>query len=214
MSQTRSLLLTRPDFDRTTRYVSAWAGEVIDFAKTKGSKFFDLAGERAKIVVFESMLKKQQPDLIFLNGHGGTDCVSGQDYEILVKKGVNEHILSGKIVYALSCSSGKELGPASIKAGAKAYIGYSEEFVFIFDEHQRTHPGQDNLGQAFSEPSNQVMISLLKGHTPREAYVASKKSYIRSIQKLVTSRTPKKETAAIKYLLWNLRHLSINEQVV
>jgi hypothetical protein len=174
-----SLLVTMPNFDLTTRYISVWAKKIIKLAQEKGDEVFNLEKKRANRKEFESMMKKNEPTIVFLNGHGDYDLVAGQDNEILVKIGEeNEKLLKSKIVYALSCRSGKILGPSSVKFGASAYIGYDEDFIFLYDETKRTRPEQDKTAEMFLEPSNQVMVSLLKNHTPKEAHQNSKQSYV------------------------------------
>lgn len=115
------LLVIRPKHDDTTHYLFHWAQEIINLAKEKGIKVLDLDKERANKNEFESVVAKMRPSFIFLNGHGNTDHITGADNKTLIQVGDNEKILQNKSVYALSCSSAKELGPASIGAGADAY---------------------------------------------------------------------------------------------
>lgn len=201
------LLVTRPSFDLTTRYISAWAEKIIDIAKKKGNKVFDLDKKRANRKEFESMIKKNEPTIVFFNGHGDYDVVTGQDNEELVRADGNEKILKSKIVYALSCRSGKILGPSSVKSGADAYIGYDEDFIFLYDEKKRARPEQDKTAEMFLEPSNQVMVSLLKDHGPKEAHNNSKQSFARRIKKLLSSQSTALESAAVRYLIWDMQHL-------
>lgn len=203
---TRRILVTRPNSDRTTRYISEWAKGVIEFAQQKSCDVLDLAGKRANRKEFESMIRKNAPSFLFLNGHGNVDVVTGQDEEPLVQAGVNEEVLKGAVTYALSCSSGKTLGPKAIDRGATAYIGYREEFIFLFDETRRTRPAEDELAAHFFESSNQVAVSLLKGHTAKEAHENSKQSFGRGIRKLLTSQATDQESAAIRYLFWDMQH--------
>lgn len=200
------MLTTRPNSDRTTRYIAEWAQQVIDLAKQKGHNVLDLAGQRANRKEFESMVRKNKPSFLFLNGHGNADVVTGQNEEPLVQVNDNEEILKGSVTYALSCSAGKTLGPHAVKNGATAFIGYRDEFIFLFNEAQRTRPGQDALAVFFAEPSNQVAISLLKGHTAKEAHEKSKRTFVRGIRKLLTSQATDQESAAIRYLLWDMQH--------
>ncbi|OGF38218.1 hypothetical protein A2482_04090 [Candidatus Falkowbacteria bacterium RIFOXYC2_FULL_48_21] len=202
-----SLLVTRPNFDLTTRYISAWAKKVIDFAKEKGVKVFDLDRARANRKEFESMVKRNNPAIIFLNGHGDYDVVDGQDNETLVRAGENEKMLCAKVVYALSCRSGKILGPSSIERGAEAYIGYTEDFIFLYDDEKRTRPEQDKTVEMFLEPSNQVVVSLLKNHTPMEACNNAKRAFSKRIGKLLTSNSTDLGGAAVKYLIWDRHNL-------
>jgi len=69
--------------------------------------------------------------------------------EILVEVGENEYILKDTIVFSLSCSSAKRLGISSIKAGAKAYIGYNEDFIFAYTDGFLTRAEQDPLAKLF-----------------------------------------------------------------
>ncbi|MBI2443770.1 MAG: hypothetical protein HYV42_00820 [Candidatus Magasanikbacteria bacterium] len=208
------LLVTRPNFDLTTRYISTWANKIITLAKEKGSDVFDLDKKRASRKEFESMIKKNEPTIVFLNGHGNYDVVTGQDNEELVRAGDNEKLLKSKVIYALSCRSGKILGPSSIKAEADAYIGYDEDFIFLYDENKRTRPEQDKTAEIFLEPSNQVMVSLLKNHTPKEAHKNSKQSFARKIKKLLSSQSTVLESSAVRYLIWNMQHQVCCEGVV
>ena len=206
------LLVTRPEYDYTTRYISAWAKKVIEEATARGCRVLDLVGERASKKELESMLVKQKPSLVFLNGHGGDNLVTGQDEKIIIKAGENEHLLKNTLTYALSCKSAKILGPESVKKGASAYIGYQEDFVFMFNEEKRTRPEDDKIAALFLDPSNQVIISLIKGHTARESCSNGKKSFARNIQKLVTSQTSKADTSTLRYLLWDLKNLVVHEK--
>src|SRR3989338_250123 len=117
------LIITRPQHDITTRYLSSWAGDIIDFAKKKGIGVCDLVREKANRAEFEGRVKKIKPKVIFLNGHGCDDCVTGHDNNVLVSVDKNHNILNNKITYALSCNSGKKLGPKVVENGTATYIG-------------------------------------------------------------------------------------------
>lgn len=201
-----SILVTRPNFDLTTRYLFVWAKKIIELATEKCGQVFDLNGKRANRKEFESMTRKHEPSLVFLNGHGDSDVVAGQNNEELVRAGENEKILKSKIIYALSCRSGKILGPESIKSGAEAYIGYDEDFIFLYEENKQTHPEQDKQAEMFLEPANQVMVSLLKNHSPHEAHLNSKKAFARKIMKFLSSESSATESSAIRYLIWDMQH--------
>jgi len=207
-----SLLVTRPNFDLTTRYLFVWAKKIIELAEEKCGKVFDLSEKRANRKEFESMMKKHEPDIVFLNGHGDLKVVAGQDNEELVRVGENEEILKSKTTYAFSCSSAKVLGPQSIKSGADAYIGYDEDFIFLYDENKRTRPEQDKIAEMFLEPANQVMVSLLKDHSPKEAHINSKNSFVRNIRKLLSSQSTATEGSVVRYLIWDMQHLVCHER--
>lgn len=199
-----TLLVTRPKYDDTTYYLFYWAGEIIKLAKQKGIKTLDLGRERAIKDELESMVAKMQPSFIFFNGHGNVDCITGCDNKILVRVGDNEKILEAKSVYALSCSSAKELGPASIDAGARAYLGYDNVFIFSYEINKISNPLNDKTAELFLGPSNQLVISILKGHTAGESYDKSQECFLQNIQKIAASQTS--DLGLIPYLLWNKMH--------
>jgi hypothetical protein len=151
------------------------------------------------------MIGRIDPGLVFLNGHGNENQVTGQDNEALLSLGDNENILKDKTVYALSCRSGKLLGPGSIKSGTSSYIGYEEDFIFLYDEKRINRPREDKTAEIFLEPSNQVMISLLKGHTTKEAHKNSKQSFAKRIRKMLSSQSTRIESSAVRYLIWDMQ---------
>jgi hypothetical protein len=202
-----SLLVTRPNYDITTRIISAFAEEVLEFANSKGIKVFDLADTDANKAKFESMIKKHNPKLVFINGHGSETLVTGQDQEVLLEAGVNEEIMKGKTIYALSCRSASILGLESIKSGAKAYIGYRDDFIFQYSVEKMSRPKEDKTAALFIKPSNQIVISLLKGHTAMEAKENGREYIIRNIKELISSKTSSDSSVTLRYLVWNLQNL-------
>jgi len=199
-----TLLVTRPKYDDTTHYLFYWAQEIINLAREKGIKVLDLDIERANKNEFESMVAKMRPSFIFLNGHGDADRITGVDDETLIQAGKNEEVIKNKSVYVLSCSSAKELGPASIDAGANAYLGYNDVFIFSYESDKLSKPLNDKTAELFLGPSNQLMVSILKGHTAKESYDRSQKCFLQNIQKLVTSESS--DASLIPYLLWDKMH--------
>lgn len=200
------MLITRPNHDVTTHYLSAWSREVIVEAKQRGVAVTDLVGKRTTRREFSSVVTKTHPSFVMLNGHGDERTVTGYDNEPLVVEGENDILLRGAIIYARSCRSAVHLGPACVRNGTDAYIGYTDDFVFFIDEVNIARPGEDRTAKRFLEPSNHVAITLLKGHTTAEAHAKSRAMVLRTIQTLMTSETPKEEKELIPYLRWNLIH--------
>jgi len=202
----KTILATRPDFELTTKYISSWAKKVLDFAQEKEVVVFDLDKEKANRQALEAVIREQSPDFIFLNGHGDYDKVCGQNNECLVGADDNEEILSGKVVYALSCRSAGILGKKAVEKGALSYIGYTEDFIFLYDGKQKSFPLQDKIAELFLSPSNQVVFSLLGGCSGREASQNSKDSFLANVKKLLTSEAPKEQKGIVRYLLWDRHH--------
>lgn len=200
------MIVTRPQYDITTKYLSVWAGEVINFAKEKGIEVFDLFKEKANKNDFSGRVKKLQPEIIFLNGHGDDGCITGHDEEKLVEAGNNHDILHGAITYALSCNSGKILGQKVAENNESTYIGYEDKFIFVADKNYSTRPQDDPMAKPFMEASNQVMISLLKGNRAGDASEKSKNKFKEYFVKLSSSQADPDSLQVAQCLWWNMRN--------
>ena len=200
----KTLLITRPKHDSTVRCLFYWTKEIVKLAEEKGIKVWNMEGDKANRKEVESILKKRNRSLVFLNGHGDDGAVAGHDDEILVEAGDNEDVLNSKITYALSCRSGKKLGPKSIEKGAKGYIGYDDDFIFIADPNKIADPLSDQTAGLFFEASNQIMTSLLKGHSIKQCHDRSLKIFAKNAMKVSTGGS--KDYLLATYLLWNAEH--------
>lgn len=200
------LIVTRPHHDITTSYLSVWAKDIVEFAEQKGADVIDLPGKTANRKELESRIKKLQPELVFLNGHGDDDRVAGHDNEILVKSDDNHDILKGRITYALACKSGQGLGRRISEDDGATYIGYSDDFVFMSDRSYVSRPLNDPKAEPFKKSSNQVMISLLKGHSAKEASERSKNVFKEQFDRLLSSSANPDSLPTAKYLWWNMRN--------
>jgi hypothetical protein len=204
---TKKILITRPEHDDTTHYLSHWNQHSIEIAQTKGFKTFDLHRKRANRKEVEGILSKQDPDLVVLNGHGNDNVVAGHRDNPLIVNGQNEELLKGRITYAISCRSAKKLGRKSVTSGAKAYIGYEDDFIFFYDPHKVSRPLKDKTAELFLKPATEVVISLIKGSMAGEAADKSKQSFKINMRKLLSSESAEKEASMAKYLWWDMRNL-------
>lgn len=209
------LLITRPDHDITTRYLSAWSKKVIEVADKKNVQILDLKRQKANLKELKSRILKMKPSFIIFNGHGADNYVAGYEDKVLIKAGNNENLLESKIVYAVSCRSAVELGPKSIKADTLTYIGYTGDFIFCHDMSKITRPLDDKIAKLFLEPSNQVSISLIKGNTAEDSTNRSKQFFWRNVQKMLSSEGTQKSNQYAKYLWWNMKHqVCLGEQEI
>lgn len=202
----KTMLITRPEHDDTTHYLSSWSKEAIIIAQKKGILVLDLHREKANKKITVSMLSKQNPTLIVFNGHGTEAVVCGHNKEPLLIAEKNEQLLKDKIVYAISCKSAKELGPKSVQSGAKAYIGYNDDFIFFYDPKKITYPLEDETAKLFLEPSYELIISLIKGNAVEESCKRSKRLFEDNIRKLLSSKATEEETSMARYLWWDSIH--------
>lgn len=202
----KTILITRPRYDEPTNYLYYWAGLIIKEAQKKNYRVLDLDGQKANLKDFSGRIKKTQPELVVLNGHGSVDTIAGHDGQVLLSVDKNESLLSNKISYALACSSAKKLGKCLIEKGAKSFIGYEEDFIFLHEKDKLSRPINDKTAGLFLEPSNLVASTLIKGNTAKEAYDRSQKEFRHNIRRLVVSESPQEDKSPITWLYWDMIH--------
>ncbi len=166
VKSTTSILVTCPDYDRMTRYLSAWASIFIKQAQDHGHEVNILKERNTTRANFEGMVTKMRPAIIFVNGHGAADRLAGHDHKIIIDF-KSAKIQKDAMVYAVSCKSAKELGVEAVVQGAKGYVGYTEDFILVSQPDKTRHPKDDTTAALFLEPSNEVVTALVKGHTAR-----------------------------------------------
>lgn len=196
-------LITRPDHDDTVFYLHEFSKELIEIAKDKGFKVLDCDRKKANRKTVQQMIQEQKPELIMFNGHGNPPTICGHKNEALIKQGENEEILEEKIVYARSCSTASSLGPSAVKKGAKTFIGYTEDFVFLIDNSRTANPLKDEFAKPFLTASNQIIKSLLNGRTALEAHQRSQKVFDEQIESLQKSDAPPEAQHLLPWLFWD-----------
>lgn len=199
-------LITRPNHDKVTEYLSAWSSEIIKSGELKGISFLDLHGENASKKKVESYLFKQSPEVVLFNGHGSPSKVCGFKDEVLVENNINDFLLKDKIVYSLSCSSALVLGQSAIKKGAKSFIGYKQSFILCTDKNREATPLKDNIAYSFLEPSNRLSISILNGSSVNEASYKSKEEFKKEISKYSSTKSIPGADRVASALLWNMNN--------
>jgi|ERR1700722_3469666 len=195
-------LVTRPRYEETTNYLFYWAGELLREAKERKIPVIDLDKEKARRTVVESYLTKKSPDVVIINGHGNETCVVGQDGEQLLIAGQNTHLMKGRRVYIRACRAGRQLGPDIIRNGAAGFVGYVQDFIFPYDKDSVQRPLDDEYAKPNLECSNQVAISLLKGHSADEAHQEGVRAFRKKLDALMTSNS--RNSAVATCLIWNM----------
>lgn len=199
------LLITRPNYDDATGYLSYYAKQIINFAEKKNIKVLDLIRPRLTKKEFSNLISKQDPLLVFFNAHGNEKIIYGDKIrgkeETLIEENKNHSLLNKRITYARACWSAASLGKACTKEGG-CFIGYKTPFSFWIDERWSSKPSNDNIARLFLEPSNLIVISLLKGNTTKEAFNKSLDMSKRNVLKLLKIQEEPGATASIM-LLWN-----------
>lgn len=190
-----------------TRYLSAWAHVFIREISEKGREVYVLKEKDTNRKKFEGMVAKNKPSVLFLNGHGNTNVVTGHDHEVILdSKSVG--LIKDLTVYAVSCQSAQGLGRLAVSNGVKGYVGYLEDFILISQSSKMRHPTEDTTAALFMEPSNQVIRSLAKGHTPAEAVKKGKAAFSESIRKALNSDVQSDDDKYVSFLLWDRQWLT------
>ena len=201
------MLVTRPEHDDTTFYLSAWAGLVVKEARQRGITVFDLRGEKANRQHLQSLFQTANPDIVMFNGHGSEHMITGHEQEPLIVCGENDGFLNGRVVYAVACRAALQLGPSCTSTGGcRAFLGYDDDFVFYSDTSKTSHPLLDRVARPPMEASNQVPLSLIKGNSPAEAFARAQEHFRKHIRSLIRSREPE-APYILQALIHNMTHL-------
>lgn len=177
----------------------------MNIAKSKSYSVLDLQGRKATQKYFASYIKKNNPVMIFFNGHGSQNTITGYENEVLVESDKNENLLSFKIIYARTCESARILGKKSVEEGAVTFIGYINKYVFLYMAGKVTKPLQDPIAKLFLEPSNLVPTSLLKGNTTLDAYEKSQQGTRKNLCFALSTKASLFERNTAPYLWSNIR---------
>lgn len=207
MSRTSTLLITAPDYDLVTRYLSAWAVLCASELSAHHHQVHMLKGNKVNRKNFEGYITKNKPNVVFINGHGSHDTITGHEYDVIADVR-SATIFKGTEVYALSCKSAIALGAAAMSAGAKAYIGYVQDFILVSQPDKTTHPKDDATASLFLEPSKVIVTTLAKGHGPEVAIAKGRQAYNESIRKALNSDVQSDDDKFISFLVWNRQFLT------
>ena len=173
----KRFLITRPTHDLITSYLHDFSKEIVKTVKeTKDIHVTDLEGPAAIRLNLEKSLIKEEPRLVFLNGHGDRKRVAGHDDEIILDE-KNIKLGKDKIIYALSCDSLEDLGEIAVDIGAKAYIGYKARFMIVKDPSRDCSPNKDKNVLPFRRACSAMINSLVFGLPVSKAIELTKKEY-------------------------------------
>jgi len=204
----KSMLVTLPDFDDTTDYLSQWSESVIETAKDKLVKVSQLPGKEANRENLQKRLSGKTYSFVFFNGHGSKEHICGQQNEKLLDE-ENSYLLNATIVYSRSCDSAAVLGKKIVREGnVKAFVGYAQAFIFVKNNSRTATPLKDNYAKPCLESSNVVPQALINGSTTGQAVEKSQRHSDKEIEYLKTHYSP--ENSHILFALqWNKTVLKV-----
>lgn len=169
MADVKTVLFFRPNYELATKYLSAYAGRIVDEAVSLGYNVVDLYGVDATKEKFEEALTLHDPFIVGLFGHGNYNLLVGQDNVEVLRACTNDQILGEREVLALSCRTGATLGPSARDKTCAAYYGWQEDFTFWVDESVE-NPLEDPYAAPFFESGLTPMHILLNGGSLFDAY--------------------------------------------
>lgn len=190
----KTILITRPNCDCVTRYFYYWAKGPIQKAKDKMMGILDLKVERANEKDFKRAMKKN-PSLVVFNGDDNLKFFGLND---------DEGAFKSKIVCDFP-SRARILGIKNIGTGAKAYIGFDDNFIFCCYPGRTYDPLEDKLAHFFLDSPSIIVSSLLDGLSVDESMNKAKEFLKESIEEVKYSEC---EFIA-PFLLWDMRHLKL-----
>jgi len=126
-------------------------------------------------------LSAPQSDIIIGVGHGDKDSFTGQNEAMILEVGkYNPREVKGKMIKLLSCQTGTVLGPDLIANGAKAFLGYVDDYVWVMDSDLAATPWADEMAATSLMPVIDGLNALLDGKTAREAFDTELEGYTRN----------------------------------
>lgn len=198
-------LITRPNHEHRVCYLHAWSKDVLEFADNNTISYTDFEGDNANRENVEKYLQKRSPEMVIFNGHGVNDTILGQYDKPLIEAGVNSSLLKDKIIYSRSCFTSTGLGNHTVnRDGAKCFIGYSQPFTWVHSPERECVPAKDKISIPFKQISNEIIISLLKGHTTGEANERARKVGAKLLKDFSSSESEEVNGIIRFWIFWDI----------
>lgn len=142
---------------------------------------FQLYGPLARRPFFS--LVAPASDLIIGTGHGEPDEYSAQGESRIWKVGqYDNREVQGKVIKLVSCMTGAQLGPDLVQHGARCFMGYDDDVVWIADSSYYATPWNDPYAKLCLMPMVSGIEALLDGKSCGEALQVEKSAYIANLQ--------------------------------
>jgi hypothetical protein len=122
--------------DGVTTPIAKWRiDNVHPFFKKRGFMVIPLTGDKDVRPEFVKYAKNNLTVFVGGVGHGSYTCYTGYKNQPILEVGKYDPVeVKDKVLHFLSCETGAKLGPDTIAKGAKDYAGYTENFVFVWDD--------------------------------------------------------------------------------
>ena len=168
-------VLAMSDFDLPTRSAS---GFLLRYIAPRVEPV-QLLGVLVRRLPFR--LSAPQSDIIIGAGHGGVDVFTGQNEAVLLEVGqYSPREVRGKVIKLLSCQCGVILGPNLVRNGCAAFMGYTDDYVWVMDADLASTPWADEMAATSLMPVVDGLNALLDGKSAREALNIELEGYSRN----------------------------------
>ena len=123
--------MIRTNYDDATRISYEWSNQIKLALFKSGLPYTDCIGDGATRNFVEKQMTMHDIKTVLFYGHGEPDGwqLTGQD-RFAIFDHTNIHLLKDKLIYAVACYSGKNLGRLTTSTGTGCFIGYEGEFRF------------------------------------------------------------------------------------
>lgn len=122
-------------------------------------------------------------DVIIADGHGEQDEFSAQGESLIWKTGnYNIREVQGKVIKLISCQAGVVLGPDLVQNGARCFMGYDDDIIWLADSSYSPQPWNDPYAQACLMPIIDSLQALLDGQSCGEAMAIERNGYFNNGQ--------------------------------
>ena len=172
-----AVTLAMADFDLPTRSASGFLLRYI----VPRVEPIQLLGVLVRRLPFR--LSAPQSDIIIGCGHGDVDAFTGQNEAVILEVGkYDPKEVEGKVIKLLSCQTGVELGPDLVRNGCAAFMGYTDDYIWVMDSDLASTPWADEMAATSLMPVIGSINALLDGKTAREALDIELEGYSRNAE--------------------------------
>lgn len=133
-------------------------------------------------------------------GHGNYDLYTGHWGDMILRVGNYDSAeVKDKGIHFLSCRTGRDLGPDAVTNGASAYLGYDENFHFVWDDSAT--PVNEFL--LFVRADATFDLQMAAGATAGQAFKATRQAFDAAIAQVPN-------TAAATWLTYDRDHMRLH----
>ena len=193
--------VARTDWEPATKNAYCFLGGVARACSLRGFNTSDIYRQHFVRSTVESTIHTKDPSFFVACGHGNETTLAGHFNEPVFVSCSNDHLLATRVVHLLSCLTAKTLGKTIIGKGGAAFIGYSEEFVFLNVSGVAVED-KYAWGFMFADTMN-GNTPLICGGTVRDAYNLIKSSFDKYIEWWSTQEDDPYASEVIKWMIWD-----------